>query len=557
MTYENNQEIVKYFLKQGYLISPDFFEKKHPDLNKEQLIGLIPKKIKSTEKPTVLNNDLISVLKEDSVIIDINWGEFEKSRVLFEKDKNQILYKTFLDILKLNTEKNKKEIVKLLLKDIGKPTTEADTIGIEEEKTADESNVIIIKSYNNPSKKRDPQDFVSYYNNRYESIKKILLNRIELQNTVSINRLFNKNNREEVSIIGIVSDKMVSKNDNILLVVEDLTGYISVLVNKNKKDIYDKATNITLDEVIGITGLINNRMIFANNLFFPDVIFGSKQKKYDKEVYIAFISDIHVGSKLFLKEQFLRFINWLNGEYGSIQQRRISKIVKYLFIVGDLVDGVGIYPGQENELEITDVIEQYKECTKLLNMIRKDIKIIACGGQHDALRLSEPQPPFDKIYAKDLYNLPNLIAVSNPALINVNSTKDFEGFNILMYHGASFHYYIANIDSLRFSDSYNNPHYVVHYLIQKRHLAPTHSSTVYVPDINEDPLVIDKVPDIMVCGDMHRSDISQYNNIITINCSCWQAKTDFQEKIGNNPDPAKVLLFNLKTREIKILNFND
>jgi DNA polymerase II small subunit len=126
-----------------------------------------------------------------------------------------------------------------------------------------------------------------------------------------------------------------------------------------------------------------------------------------------------------------------------------------------------------------------------------------------------------------------------------------------MYHGASFHYYIANIDSLRYSDTYNAPHNVLHYLLQKRHLAPTHSSTVYMPDPNEDPLVIDRIPDIFVCGDMHRSDISQYNNIITINCSCWQAKTDFQEKIGNNPDPAKVPLLNLKTREIKILKFGD
>ena len=97
----------------------------------------------------------------------------------------------------------------------------------------------------------------------------------------------------------------------------------------------------------------------------------------------------------------------------------------------------------------------------------------------------------------------------------------------------------------------------MHYLLQKRHLAPTHGSTVYVPDTQEDPLVIDKVPDLFVCGDMHRSDISQYNNVITINCSCWQSKTDFQEKVGNDPDSAKVPLFNLMNREIKILNFGE
>ena len=74
-------------------------------------------------------------------------------------------------------------------------------------------------------------------------------------------------------------------------------------------------------------------------------------------------------------------------------------------------------------------------------------------------------------------------------------------------------------------------------------------------DIVKTRLVIDKVPDIFVCGEMHRSDVSSYNGVLTINCSCWQAKTEFQEKTGNNPDPAKVPLLNLKTTAIKILNF--
>lgn len=550
ITYD--KETVKYFLNKGYLVSPDFFDENIP---KEELIDMIIKKIKTLEKPTVLNKDLLLLLSKEKLINDINWSEFEKSRVFYEKHKDERIYNTFLNIL--NTD-NKEEVLGNLIAEIkyDNKANEADSF-ISEKETDSGANVIILKSYNKPPKKREPQDFTHYYNRRYDTLKKILLNRTELQNTVSINRIISKSNRENVTIIGMVNEKTISKNDNIILVVEDPTGTISILINKNKPEMYALAQNITLDEVIGINGMLSNKLIFVNNIFFPDVAINNRTKKFDKEVYAAFISDVHVGSKLFLREQFLRFINWINGDYGNEQQKEISKKIKYIFIVGDLVDGVGVYPGQETELEITDVIKQYEECASLLNLIRKDIKILACAGQHDALRLSEPQPPLDKIYAKAMFNVPNLLLLSNPSFVNINSTKDFEGFNILMYHGASFHYYIANIDYLRHVDSYNNPHYVVHYLIQKRHLAPTHASTVYVPDVNEDPLVIDKVPDIVVCGDMHRLDISQYNNILTINCSCWQAKTDFQEKTGNNPDPAKVPIFNLKTREIKILNFND
>jgi DNA polymerase II small subunit/DNA polymerase delta subunit B len=38
--------------------------------------------------------------------------------------------------------------------------------------------------------------------------------------------------------------------------------------------------------------------------------------------------------------------------------------------------------------------------------------------------------------------------------------------------------------------------------------------------------------------------------------SCWQARTDFEEKVGNIPDPCKVPIFNVKTHELKVLDFS-
>ena len=53
------------------------------------------------------------------------------------------------------------------------------------------------------------------------------------------------------------------------------------------------------------------------------------------------------------------------------------------------------------------------------------------------------------------------------------------------------------------------------------------------------------------------SAISYYNNILVISISCWESKTPYQEKMGNNPDFCKVPLFNLKTRNIRILDFEN
>ena len=127
----------------------------------------------------------------------------------------------------------------------------------------------------------------------------------------------------------------------------------------------------------------------------------------------------------------------------------------------------------------------------------------------------------------------------------------------MMYHGGSFHYYIREIDAVRKLDPKNNPSVVWKYLLRRRHLAPSHTSTTYIPETKEDPLVIDKVPDIVVNGDMHKADASSYNGILIISSGCWQKRTDYEVKRGNNPDPGKVPLLNLKTREIKMMKFVD
>ena len=62
--------------------------------------------------------------------------------------------------------------------------------------------------------------------------------------------------------------------------------------------------------------------------------------------------------------------------------------------------------------------------------------------------------------------------------------------------------------------------------------------------------------DIVFTGDQHRAEIGSYNNVLMVAGSCWQSSTLFEEKVGAVPDPCKVPLFNLKTREVKIVDFS-
>ena len=339
------------------------------------------------------------------------------------------------------------------------------------------------------------KDFVSHFKARYNKIKDILSNRQDLQDVISISKGIEKNN-QNVSFIGLVFDKTPTKNGNISIKLEDPTGSIPVVVNP-EKECFEIAKNIVLDEVIAVKGFMRNKTLFVNEIYFPDMPHTNELKKAEEEVYAIFISDIHIGNKVFLREEFEKFLKWINLELGDDRQKNIATKTKYLFIVGDLVDGVGIYPDQDLELNILDVRKQYDQLACYLSKIRSDINLIICPGNHDALRLSEPQPFLDKDMAKNIWALPNTFLVSNPAIVNIHSSDNFEGFNVLMYHGNSMHYFIDNVESLRLGNARDNASIASKFLLQKRHLAPTHGSNVYVPSKDDDPLVIDIIPDFL------------------------------------------------------------
>jgi len=416
------------------------------------------------------------------------------------------------------------------------------------------SKVIIKYNCVDEPKKRTLQDFVSFFTSRYQQLSKILRGRKELDGLTSIGRALQNKGREKIAIIGIVMDKHLTRNGNYIITLEDQTGSIKVLISINKPELLEKAKDIVCDEVIGITGTTGDKIIFSDNLVYPDVPLTKELKKGPEEVYAVFLSDIHVGSLDFLEEEFNRFIKWIRGEAGNPEQRRMASLVRYIFIIGDLVDGVGIYPGQEEELALVDIKDQYSAFAKYIQQIPKHIQILICPGNHDAMRLAEPQLAIYPDMAEELYALPNVIMVSSPSIINIGSTQQFSGFDVLMYHGYSFDYYASNVESIRNNGGYDRSDLIMKFLLQRRHLAPTHTSTLYIPQ-EIDQLVISEIPDFFVTGHIHKSCVANYRNITMISGSCFQATTAFQEKVGHHPEPGRVPVVNLQTRAVKIMRF--
>lgn len=404
-------------------------------------------------------------------------------------------------------------------------------------------------TYNEDPRPHSVQDFVSLFNKRFDALAKIIKTHGEIESLTSIRRLKDlpKEQRKKVAIIGIIYNIRTSKNGHLIVEVEDKTGRINILINKDKPDIFSEGKQLVLDDTIGVVGAVDEEkaeIMFANTIVFPDVPH-MEFKKAPFPVKAAFTSDLHYGAKMFMTEAFEDFIAWINSQPD----------IKYLFLVGDLVEGVGIYPGQEKDLAILDIEEQYKGLTNLLKKIRNDIHIIACGGNHDAMRIAEPQPVFYEKYSSSLYSLDNFTAVSSPSVVTIAKTEDFPGFDILLYHGYSFPYYFDGVEFLRQAGGINRIDLVMEFLLKRRHLAPTHTSTQYVPDGRDDFLVIKKVPDFFVSGHIHKVVNRNYKNVTMLNCSAWFGETDYMIKRGIIADPAKVLLANLQTREVTQMDF--
>ncbi len=400
-----------------------------------------------------------------------------------------------------------------------------------------------------PDKKLEVKDFTNHFRARFHQIQKMLMSRPELQqNLTSIGRI--GSSRSSLSIIGIVTEKSVTKNKNIMIKFEDLTGEIKALArfdNENRKDVFQKAEELQLDDIVGVKVSGNRDIVFIHDILYPD-IFLHEKIKFEEELNVAFISDIHCGSDRHLEENFSKFVKWLNSEHEDARK------IKYLFIVGDNVDGVGIFPGQENFLKLKSMQEQYFLLADYLRKVPKRITMFMCPGQHDAVRVAEPQPAISRKYAEPIYNIENLVLVTNPCYVEL--LEGDKKFKVLMYHGASIHTLINEIKELREMKAHSCPAKAVKHMLKRRHLAPSHGDVVYIPNAEVDPLVISEAPDVLCTGEVHRLDIERYNGILIITGSCWQGQTDFEEKIGNIPDPCKVPVLNLRTRELKIFDFS-
>nr|AAZ32499.1 DNA polymerase II small subunit [uncultured euryarchaeote Alv-FOS4] len=372
----------------------------------------------------------------------------------------------------------------------------------------------------------DAIEFKRLFEDRFRKLSKIISSRVQMQNAVSIARL----TEGKAATIGIVSDVSTTRKGSIIFKLEDLSGEIKCLTRN--------AEFILNDEVIGVVGKYSEsrKMLYVDEIVRPGCM-ARGNRKIEEDISVAIISDIHVGSKTFIKGRWEKFLEWLKkgeGEAGKI---------KYLLIAGDVVDGIGVYPHQEEELTILDIFEQYEALAEYLNEVPDYIKMVIIPGNHDLVRNAEPQPALPREIEK-MFN-GNVELLSNPTTFTIH------GYRFMMYHGASLNNLVELIPGM----DYTKTTEIMQYMLDMRHLSPVYGEKVPIVPTPRDYLVIDTVPDVLITGHVHIFSYAMYHGVHMVNASAWQEQTKYQKMMNFNPDPGKVAILNLKEDRMSVKAF--
>jgi len=377
-------------------------------------------------------------------------------------------------------------------------------------------------------------DFVAHFRDRFQRISAILRSRPSNMIIARTDQLSMHQN-EDIRLLCMVAEKRITSKGNLLLELEDEQGKIKAIVSSKEK-VFDSAKTILKDDVIAVDGRSTEGWFMVKAVTWPDIPIIREQKKADVDVAVAYLSDLHVGSRNFLEKPFRKFIRWLWGEEGNAE---LAGKVKYICIAGDVCDGIGVYPLQEKELIVKDIYEQYKMFDSLVEHFPDHIVTIVGPGNHDAVRRGEPQPyiPMDMIKS-------DVKKIGSPA------TLEIEGLKHLVYHGTSIDSIIANIGGL----SYANPDGPMLEMLKRRHLSPIYGENLIVPE-QRDYMLIEEEPDVVHMGHIHKNSARKYRGTLMINSGTFQERTEFQVKMGHVPTPGIVPVLELQSGNLSHLNF--
>lgn len=381
----------------------------------------------------------------------------------------------------------------------------------------------------------ESEGFDSLFKSRFQKLKNIMEQRPEAKNLRTISNIQNKDEQDSY-VCGLVNNKVI-KDNTFRLTVEDMTGTLEGFVADQARN---TLRELFLDQFVMVKVDKQGGDVKFTDIIQPDVPLHSTNKG-DSEAFAILLSDLHIGSKYFMEREFREFLDWLSSSDPYALK------VRFILIAGDIIDGVGIFPDQDKELEEKTTYKQLEKAAELLSLIPDYIKVFISPGNHDPGRRALPQPAIPQGSAPNLWNKENIFMLGNPAMISVNNIK------VLMFHGQSIDDIVKGVAGME----YAHPADVMRSILRARHLSPIFGSQTPIAPEKEDLLVIENIPDVFHAGHVHVTEIDVYKGVKVINSGAWQRQTPFQLRVGQVPTPGIAVLFNLKTHQVVLRDFSN
>ena len=430
-----------------------------------------------------------------------------------------------------------------IIKDVVKEKTKQKQFLINEEDFEiylgikdDEEHQVEFEILSDPTEKITSAEGVEGYGalfaSRFNKLRQIMSDRPESKKVKDIESVKSiTKNDDELYVWGLVTDRKSDRNIT-KITVEDPTSSMEIVVFEG--DLKDAADTLLMDQFAMFKIVpAKNGGFFAKDIILPDIPEHTTNRS-KTETYAVFLSDLHVGSKFFMEEELSEFIKWISSADP------IARKIRFVVIGGDLIDGVGVFPGQDKVLDQLTTEDQLQKTFEVLDKIPKHIKVFLISGNHDAGRKALPQPAIPKMYNSELWDRENFFMLGNPSMVSLNGVK------VLMYHGQSIDDVVRTTPGV----SYDKPAAVMRHFLKARHMSPIYGSRTPIAPETEDMMVIDDVPDIFHAGHVHFVGLDMYKGVLIINSGAWQRQTDFQESVGITPTPGMAIIVNLQTMKV-------
>lgn len=378
-------------------------------------------------------------------------------------------------------------------------------------------------------------DMVNLFYDRFQTMSEIFRSQAGFKASGTIKQIQKERKKNRTyNLIGIVLDSRRTKSGGRMVTLEDMTSTIDVFVRKDDP----ASATIFNDEVVGISGRFGDdgRMFWVDRVIYPEVLLNNQNKQGSDPISIAFASDIHMGSKEFLEDEWDKMVEWMNSTDETAQN------IKWFVLSGDVVDGIGVYPGHEENLSIRNSFDQYEFCARKLDELPDHITPVILPGNHDAVRPAEPQPMLEP-NVRQKFN--SAIHVGNPARITLS------GLDVLSYHGKGIDDIVPRVENV----TYERPQEAMKLMLNKRHLAPMWGERNALSPEEEDQMVIRTPPDLFVTGHTHAHAVEWYRGVPLVVSSTFQGETDFMQMLGYQAKKGFLSIYNVQNKQTRVKCF--